>query len=206
MTTALLAILGSLSTILVAVLTGLLVIEARGQTLHRARRIAHRAARLLPPEHRDRYAEEWDALLADMSDRPLSALGQALSLQVAARRLRRELTTAPVLDRTGSHSSDATPAASRSHSPAPTGRLAGATHLDAALRFLRGARVFRWLAHAIDNDLRERLPLPARALAHTGVVRSLRAVGAHSRLLTYSALIVSIASAVASVLSWLADK
>lgn len=95
MITALLALLGFASSIIVMVIVGLLVAEARGQTLHRARGIARRAACSLPPEHQERFAEEWDALIADLGERPLSALAQAVSLRTGARRLARELVATP---------------------------------------------------------------------------------------------------------------
>lgn len=154
------------SGIAVAVLIGLLVLEARGQTLHRAQKIARKAAASLPPEHRAAYGEEWDALLLDMSDRPISALVEAVSLRVGARALSRQLTSLPV----------AAGADRDSDTEKPLPRVSQASLLDRLQRSIQHARGVVMKIGAVatmgslgrdlaDPVLRASLPLRRLAIA-----------------------------------------
>ena len=92
-------------TFVVPVLQALFTDEARGWLPHLARAVVRRAARRLPPAHRERYEDEWLAELAAYSDRRLTALVRACSLWIGARAMRAQFggevapTRAAILDR-----------------------------------------------------------------------------------------------------------
>jgi hypothetical protein len=77
--------------IVLAVARALVAEEIRGWQPHLRQALLRRACRRLPDGHRERYQEEWGAMLADCSDRPLTALKNAISLLVHARVIAREL-------------------------------------------------------------------------------------------------------------------
>jgi hypothetical protein len=81
--------------VVVAVLGGLAIAEARGWLSYLQGQVVDRATGKLPLEARERYREEWQALLADYADRPLTALVQAFSLYLRAGAIAAELTPAP---------------------------------------------------------------------------------------------------------------
>jgi hypothetical protein len=61
---------------------------------HASRSMADRAAERLPPEHRERYREEWRGELQSLEGRPLSMFAHALGCAASARKLSRELAPA----------------------------------------------------------------------------------------------------------------
>jgi hypothetical protein len=92
------------------VFVSLVSAEARASADHLAQHLVARAARSLPPGLQERYSEEWEAELAVLSDRPLTALAFALRLSVKASDIAAEWAPAPARARNG-HSSGGAPEA-----------------------------------------------------------------------------------------------
>jgi hypothetical protein len=88
-------LIGVVVGVIVAVLGGFALAEAKGWLPHLQDRLVGKAASKLPPAAQERYAEEWTALLADYSDRPITAFMQAVSLYLKAGSLAAELSPAP---------------------------------------------------------------------------------------------------------------
>lgn len=88
-------LVGVIAGVIAAVLGGLALAEARGWLPHIHKGFVDRAVRKLPEGARLRYAEEWRSLLADLSDRPITASVHAVSLYLRAGALAAELEPAP---------------------------------------------------------------------------------------------------------------
>jgi hypothetical protein len=73
---AVVAALGVL--VVLPVVQSLLSDEVRGWLPHLSRKLVSAAVWRMPPEHRARYREEWEADLATFNDRPITALIFAL--------------------------------------------------------------------------------------------------------------------------------
>jgi hypothetical protein len=86
---------GLIVSVVGGLLGGLALMEAKGWLPHLQQRILRGAIGRLPESHRDRYAEEWAALLDEYSDRPLTACVQAVSLLMKAPAIGRELVPQP---------------------------------------------------------------------------------------------------------------
>jgi hypothetical protein len=82
---------GAAATLVLGTVWRLLTAEADGQARRVPRKIVERAARRLPPHARERYREEWIAEISESSDRPLSAMAQALGISRGASALALEL-------------------------------------------------------------------------------------------------------------------
>jgi len=71
------------------ILVGVLTAEAVASLSQVSRLLVRRAAQQLPPEHQDRWAEEWQAEVEAYGDRRLAALRCALDIRLrGARKLR----------------------------------------------------------------------------------------------------------------------
>jgi len=94
-----LTVAGLLVVLLARVLVGLLTAEAVATVPHVSRTVVRRAAEQLPPEQRDRFAEEWEADLETFGERQLAALKWAIGISFGVRELAAELAPAPQPER-----------------------------------------------------------------------------------------------------------
>jgi hypothetical protein len=79
------AVVGVLSWIGLQVVTSLVQQEVLGWIPHLSLGLLRLAVRQLPPAHRDRWLEEWEAELATLRDRPLTCLLTAVGFVFAVR-------------------------------------------------------------------------------------------------------------------------
>jgi hypothetical protein len=86
-----LVVLLAMSPLVVTILTALVTDDVKGWLPHIARGMTRSAARRLPPDHRERYKEEWLAELEAYSDRRLTALFRACWLWLGARAMKAAL-------------------------------------------------------------------------------------------------------------------
>ncbi len=79
------------SALVLPIVVTLLTEETRAWLPHVTRALVRSAVRRVPPDHRDRYEEEWLAEVAAYSDRPLTAVVRACGVRHGARRTGGEL-------------------------------------------------------------------------------------------------------------------